>query len=656
MLIKEYLKGEFSRKELIEYLDNLGYNPLIIEDNEDLIFELEIPANRGDLLSIIGVCREILPMKSLSLQLPEINFEEKISEKMDVKVENYQDCPYYSCRIIKNVKVEPSPAWLKEKVEKMGFRSINNLVDISNFVTGFTGQPIHIFDLKKIKGGIVVRRGRENEEIETLDGKIRKLNSEILVISDSEKPIALAGIMGGKNSEVDDGTTSILIESAKFSPVTVRKGSKILGITTEASLRFEKETDIERVKEGLEWTTFLVKEVCGGEIGPLSSSGIYTSEEKKEIPLNINKLFQYLGKEISEDIITNLFKKISFSVRKEKNFFYVKPPVWRNDIKEDVDLIEEIAKYIGYSNIPSEFPIENLKPTPSESEYKKIEKIKDIMKNLGFNEVITSSLISEDIIKLTNLKSIPLLNPISKNFAYLRPSLTLSLLETAEFNLSKQIKNFKIFEIGKVYEERDRKYSEEYHLCLETVNEGDFFTLKGVVEEFLERCGIENIEWKKDSHPLGEDEKILSIFYKDTRIGFLFYPDEKLKEFFDLKKENIFIAEIYIQKILQYLFPKRYFQKLPKFPSSRRDLSFLIPQDISWQEIEKEIKSLKIPLEKIEVFDIYRGKNIPKDKISISFTLIFRDPERTLESEEVDGYVKEIVEVMENKFKAVMRK
>ncbi|HDD64829.1 MAG TPA: hypothetical protein ENF61_01815, partial [Firmicutes bacterium] len=371
LLIKEYLKGEFSRKELIEYLDNLGYNPLIIEDNEDLIFELEIPANRGDLLSIIGVCREILPMKSLSLQLPEINFEEKISEKMDVEVENYEDCPYYSCRIIKNVKVEPSPAWLKEKVEKMGFRSINNLVDISNFVTGFTGQPIHIFDLKKIKGGIVVRRGRENEEIETLDGKIRKLNSEILVISDSEKPIALAGIMGGKNSEVDDGTTSILIESAKFSPVTVRKGSKILGITTEASLRFEKETDIERVKEGLEWTTFLVKEVCGGEIGPLSSSGIYTSEEKKEIPLNINKLFQYLGKEISEDIITNLFKKISFSVRKEKNFFYVKPPVWRNDIKEDVDLIEEIAKYIGYSNIPSEFPIENLKPTPSESEYKK---------------------------------------------------------------------------------------------------------------------------------------------------------------------------------------------------------------------------------------------------------------------------------------------
>jgi len=261
-LIKEYFDGEIGKKQLIEYLDILGLNPLIISETEkDIIFELETPANRGDLLSLIGIAREILPFTQNSLVFPSTEFKEEIEEIIPVEIENLNDCPYYSCRVVRDVKTDISPPDLRDKMEKLGFRSTLNTVDISNFVMAETGQPLHIFDLDKIEGKIIVRRGRKGEKLTTIDGVEREIDENILVISDEKKVVAIAGIMGGKNTEVDGNTRNILIESAIFNPVVVRRGSKKIGLVSEASLRFEKGVSVETVKKGMERTTSLILQI-----------------------------------------------------------------------------------------------------------------------------------------------------------------------------------------------------------------------------------------------------------------------------------------------------------------------------------------------------------------------------------------------------------
>ena len=655
-IIKEYLKGDLSKDKLIEYLEILGLNTSIVSrEDDDLIFEIETPANRGDLLSIIGIAREIIPFDNLSLNIPPMSFEETVNEKIKIEIEDSNDCPYYSCRIIKNVKVESSPSFLKEKIEKLGFRSINNVVDISNLVMAEIGQPLHIFDLHKIKEKIVVRKGRIGEKLITIDGKERSLNPEILVISDKEKPIAIGGIMGGVNSEVCNNTKSILIESAKFNPKRIRRSSKNLGLTTESSLRFEKDIDIETVKEGMRRTTYLIAKICGGEIGKLNEEGD-VKREKVEIPLSLNKVNSYLGVDIGEKFIKDLFSKLNFKIEKKKKVFHILPPCYRNDLKEEVDIIEEIAKYWKYSEIPVSIPKAEVIPTPSDVDFEKLEKAKDIMVNLGFLEVINLSLISEEIVNIIKLPSIPIINPFSRSFNYLRPSLIPGILENIKFNFFHQIEKIKIFEIGKIYYQNEKKYLEENHLSLSMFNTGNFFTLKGIIESFLEKSGINYTNSKFEDHLFGEEGKAIAFYLSDLKIASAFLLNEKLKKFFEIKEGEVYIGEIYIDKICKFLFPEKLFKQLPKFPSIQRDLSFLVPEEIIWNEIESLLISQKIPIEKIEVFDIYKGKNIPDGKISISFSLIFREKDRTLKNEEVDEWVKNIIDIIEKKFNAKLRK
>ncbi|MCM8818269.1 MAG: phenylalanine--tRNA ligase subunit beta, partial [Candidatus Omnitrophica bacterium] len=649
-----YILGELNFDEVIEYLNILGMNPKILQrKKDDFIFEIESPANRPDLLSFIGLLREILPFGKFSIKEINGEIEEEIDNFIPVEIEDIKDCPYYSCRIIKGINNTKSNQEFKEIIEDIGFRSSFLVVDISNFVMCEVGQPLHIFDLDKIKGKIIVRRGRKGEKLITIDGKDRDVE-DILIIADEEKPIAIAGIMGGANTEVSEETKNILIESAYFSQSIIRRGSKKLGLITEASLRFEKGLNVTMAEKGMERATIMIKKFCGGQVGRISFAGT-REETKKQIYLKKEKIEKILGIKVEDEFLKDIFEKLNFGIKKENGEFLLTISEYRKDVKEDIDIIEEIAKYKKYMEIPLEIPYAVIKPSFLSSNYEIFKKIRNILVNLGFWEVITLSFISDLIAKKFLSDTIEIENPLSQSFSFLRNSLIFNVLEVVKYNLSYQNRKIEIFELGKVYKkDGEENFEEKDSLLIVSLNVGTFFDFKGKIEKFFYECGLENLEYIKEYRNFAESGTNYGIYYSEEKVGDLFLPSEELKNFYDIEGE-IYICEILIENLLKYINFEKKFKQLPKFPFSQRDFSFLFPENINWKEIEKEIMNLNLPIEKIEVFDIYRGKNIPDDKISVSFSITFRSLEKTLDSEEIDNFSKLIIKTIEGKFKGKLR-
>jgi len=655
-LISEYIDGHIGKQELLNYLELLGLNPVITDNvNGDMILELETPANRGDLLSLIGVARDILPFIPYSLKKPDSGFKETLTDNLPVEIEDKNDCFYYSCRIVKNIDdTSAHPAWLKESMEKLGYRSGFNVVDISNYVMAETGQPLHIFDLDKIEGGIKIRRAKKGERLVTIDGKKRDLNEEVLVISDFKKVVAIAGIMGGENSEVKSSTKNILIESAVFNPVLVRRGSKRLGLATEASARFERGIDMMTSKEGMSRVTSLINRICKGSVGPLMERG-GLDEKSGEIEIDAAKITQLAGVKIEEGFVNNVMEKLRFKVKKNGITYFVKPPVYRKDIREDVDVIEEIIRYKTYSAVPSETPFASIKPTPSSKEINALEKIKDVAVKLGFTEIVNMGLTLKENTDISAEVPLQIENPLSSNLSYLRTSLIPEIFETARFNINHQVKSLNIFELGKVYFRKDRFFREEYRMSFLSVNSGDFFLFKGRVEELLEKSGIKNTMYKKLPAPFYGEEN-LDIYLDEVKIGHIFIPAEEIKTIYDLRKEVVYAGEIYMERILNNIFPAEIsFEELPKYPSSIRDFSFIFPENVAWEDIRNLILSLDLPIEKIDFFDFYKDVNIPKGSISISFSIVFRYPSKTLDNEEVTVFSHKIISAIGMNLKGYLR-
>ncbi|MCM8805086.1 MAG: phenylalanine--tRNA ligase subunit beta [Candidatus Omnitrophica bacterium] len=654
-ILKSYIEGELKIDEIIEYLNILGLNPKIIRREEDnIIFELETPANRPDLLSFIGILKEIMPLGKFLIKNEDKKIvKETIFDIIPVEIENVEDCFYYSCRIIKGINNPLSPENFREIMEDIGFRSSFYVVDISNFVMCEIGQPLHIFDFDKIKGKIIVRRGKKGEKLITIDGKEKDVE-DVLIIADEEKPIAIAGIIGGANTEVNYETKNILIESAYFNPVVVRKGSKKLGLSTEASLRFEKGLSISMAKIGMERVSFMIKELCGGEVGKLSFKG-KVKEGENNIYLKKENIEKILGIKVEKEFIKKIFEKLDFDIEEKNGGFSLKIPEYRKDIKEEIDLIEEIAKYIKYSEIKEETPFTNIKPSFSSPLYERFKIMKNILVNLGFSEVITLSFISDKIVKRFNLDPIKIENPLSNIFSFLRNSLIFNIMEVIQYNISHQNEEIEIFEFGRIYmKNRKKEYQEKESLLIVSLNSGSYFNFKGKIEKFFEECGLENINYLKEKNIFAMDDTNYGIYHLDEKIGNLFLVSDTLKEFFDIKGE-IYTCEILVENFLKYINFEKKFKQLPKFPSSKRDFSFLLPADIDWKEIETKILGLGLPIEKIEVFDMYKGRNLPEDRISVSFSVIFRSSERTLEKEEIEDFSKKIINLVEKEFEGKLR-
>lgn len=627
---------------------------------KDAVLDIKITPNRGDCLSMLGIAREVAALTSQKIKMPEIAVKEtsdKIKDKTDIEVEDPILCPRYTAKMITGIQLGDSPDWMKRRLLLAGVRPINNIVDITNYVMFETGQPLHAFDYGKIGGRkIIVRRAKGNEKILCLDGVKRDLPSQALIIADDKVPIAVAGIIGGEEAGVSQNTKDILLESANFAPGLIRKTSKSLNLATESSYRFERGVDSEGTIFAVSRACYLMQELTNGKVVS-GVADIKSKIDKRTISLNPSGIKRILGIDISS--YNKILQRLGFETKKSGSNLKVKVPSWRNDIKEEIDLIEEIARINNYDLIPLSLPSGRIPPLREDKKEKVIKRCRSILNRLSLNEVLTYSFISADLIKksLMNLEpdTIKIDNPISEEFEFLRFSLIPSLLQVAEENISRGEKNIRIFELGSAYGYGKGKSPEEnLHLgilltgdwleqsWLDSGQKASFYVLKGITETLLGEFGIE-LTYKKEKNPIFGEACTFSLLKDDIKIGVIGEANPALMENFSLK-EKTYILEIDVERLLSLIKLKKEIKPLPKYPPVVRDVSFIVPDKVSSNQIEKTMLEQGAGLiERIKLFDYYKGKQVPEGHKSISYSLSFRSDKKTLTDDEVNQVQDKII-------------
>jgi phenylalanyl-tRNA synthetase beta chain len=660
--LKDYIYFYLSPQELADKLTNAG---LVVADiksvEDDFCLEAEVASNRPDCLGIIGIAREVAAVTGGILRYPETNYiceSTNVSKFINIVVDDSILCPRYTAHVIRNVNIKQSPEWMQKRLRCLGLRPVNNIVDITNYVMMETGQPLHTFDLDKLSGQkVIVRRAMAGEEIVAINGARRALFHDMLVIADSKRPIAIAGIIGGKDTEISEATKNILLECAQFEPRQVRRTSRALGITSDTSYRFERGTDFEGVDFASKRAVRLIKEIAGGEIAGGVIDINSNKPVKKKITLRTERLNRILGLEMKRDIAVDILNRLQFKIINEvDNYIDVEVPGFRGDVYREIDLIEEIARIYGYNNIPTKTSISVRGSVKSKYEYVE-DSIRQFLVCLGFYEVKTFSIVDKSPLQSINLWSdsggIDIANPLRQEESRLRTCLLPSLINTKIYNMHHGVKKVKIFEIAKVYLVDDRLPREK--TCLAIVADVDFYTLKGIIESLLLNLGIilncELVTAGVIESELFKDGKAAKIKLSSNILGYL----GEAKEFGF--KTSPYMAELDMDLLVEESnFTKKY-QTLSQYPPVFRDLAIVIKEDYIWADIENCIKNTKANyLKEINFFDIYRGKQIPAGMKSIAFNLCFQSQDRTLRSEEVDLAVQTILDSLHETLGAELRK
>lgn len=634
----------------------------------DYLIEIEIPSNRGDCLSYIGIARELsgffnIPI-NFKLKKPQEDLDINIEDYTSCEVLDYELCPRFTLRFIKDVKIGPSPLWLRWKIERVGLRSINNVVDITNYIMLETGQPLHAYDFDLLKGGkLLVRRAYDKERITLINGEEKILNEDILVIADTERAVGIGGIMGGKDTEINDDTKNVLLEAACFSSVNIRRSARRLGIRTDASLRFERGVDIHMTAEILDYAAEMIRLVAGGKV---AKNKIDINRGLPSLPrifLRPNRVNKVLGSNLRENEIINILSNIGFNILSQNPVLEIEVPSYRQDIKEEIDLIEEIARFYGYNNIPS-LPLQkgNIVDPPLVEEG--IErKLRETLSTLGLYETINYSFISvKDLESCGVLEDSPfrdyiqITNPLSEENSILRTSLLPSLLKVAQLNNNRQQKDIFIFEIGKIFYKLGENYSEEKHLGILLSGESylnpwnvpfeirkvDFYDLKGIIETVFEKIWNLRPLLTKSSYGFMHPSKQAYIVVNGEIVGYMGEVNPWITQNMDLR-ERVYFAEINLEK-LNIEKPKAKYVPIPIYPGIRRDIALLIPEDVYVEDIEKDIVTISGNLLKwISIFDLYKGEKIEKGYKSVTFSLFFLAEDHTLEDLEVDEVINKIL-------------
>ncbi len=631
-------------------------------DLDDIIFDLEITSNRGDCLSVIGVAREIAALSGEKLNLPSCVIKNTILSKdsFRIQIEDFGLCPYYGARVIRNVKVSPSPLWLRKKILISGGKPINNVVDATNYVMWEMGQPLHPFNYRLLKGRqIIVRRAKRGENLITLDGVERELSEDMLVIADVKRAVALAGVMGGEETQVDSFTKDILLESAYFSPSSIRQTSKKLGLGTEASFRFEKGIDPFEVKRALDRASLLIQKVAGGEVEDPPQEEGDLPKRKKWTSLCPSRVNRILGSRIPSDKIRKLITQLGFQVKEEGEKWKVSIPSFRQDVYREIDLIEEVSRIYGYDRIGVTLPSLGKEEERESNEEKIKDSIKQLLVGFGFYEVVTSSLVGEDAFKKTNLfyqEQVKIRNPLSSQQQILRAYLFPQLLETASYNVNQEVRELRIFEVGKVFSNKEDSFQEKTFLAgLVLEEEFDFFSLKGIGEALLKFLRVEKVKFSSCSYPYLLSGEAALIKKDDLVLGVMGRVNNRIVQNFKLPGQ-VYIFEWDFSSLFPFWTGKKRFYPLPKFPSVQRDLAIVIKEDISAQKVKEEILREGIYLENVEFFDVYQGQPIPSGYKSLAFSLIFRHPERTLRDEEVNEIQGRLLNRLNKKWGAYLRR
>lgn len=634
----------------------------------DVILNLDVLSNRPDLFSHEGVAREISAITDKKFNPVNFKIKEdsnsKIDDYLSVEIKDQKACSRYEARIIKDIKVEESPLWLKNRLQVLGIRPVNNIVDITNYVMMELGQPLHAFDFDKLssqgKKKIIVRKSFKKEEIITLDGKKRSLSPEVLAVCDARKPISIAGVMGGQDTEVSENTRNIILESANFDWVSIRKSTRVLGLRTEAVIRFEKGLDPNMTDLAIDRASNFIADITGGKIVKGKIDKNFSKETKRIVKLKLNKLKKYSGKEISKERIKNTLNKLSIDVEIKESEINAVIPSFRRDIKEDADLIEEILRISGYDKVPITYPLSENKPSCKNEFFQAEKKVKDILKGLGVTEVYNYSFVGESLIKKFGevpIEYMKLKNPLRMENSLLRRNLLFSMIETAEFN-AKNFVEFSIFELSRVFLKNKSKLpNEDKRVSILVYSKNNsFFKVKGILEAMFSDLGIDNVSFSPTSlknnywHP----QKTADIIINKKKIGVIGQLHPQVQEKFEFSG-GLAISEIDLRQLILNS-TEKVFKKFSKMPKVIQDLAIVVEEKTLEKNIRLEISKVSGDLLKeIELFDIYRGKQIESGKKSLAYHITYQAKDRTLTDDEVKSIQFNIINALKKRFNAKIR-
>lgn len=644
---------------------------------DDAILTLNITPNYAHCLSMIGVAREVAarvdqPLKRLEIRVNETG--PAIEELTSVEIKDLELCPRYSARVIQGVKVGESPEWLKARLEAAGVRPINNVVDATNYVLMEMGQPLHAFDYDQISEyKVVIRRATENETIVTLDEKERKLDSEVLGICDAIKPICIAGVMGGENSEVTEQTTNVLLESAYFNPITVRKTARRFAIPSEASYRFERGVDIEAVIDASNRAIQLIQELAGGEI----ATGIIDVYPEPVQPLVIHlrthRVNHLLGTEFKRDEIADLLSRLQFGVEVAGEDLNVTVPTFRGDVEREIDLLEEIARLYGYNQIEGELPVTEYRVGKLTRSQLLEDQTREYMNAMGLHETWNFSFINPKVYDKINLTanhewrdSIRLKNPLSEEYAVMRRTLIADLLKTISVNVKRQAERVTVFELARVYEPTNGDMPTEPRRLSAAVmgigkqdqwnqNAPEFFHMKGILDAYAEKFGLGELYYERTTLDSFHPGRTATIKAKGREIGIMGEVHPDVLKNFDLG-QRVAVFELDFEQIVEVASEERRVEELPKFPALTRDIALLVDNEVTVQDIQKLIrKTGKEYLAHVELFDLYQGEQVPEGKKSVAFAMSYRAKDRTLKDEEVNAIIDDLLKRLKKELGAEIR-
>jgi phenylalanyl-tRNA synthetase beta chain len=646
---------------ILDFGDEIPLGADLAELYADTIFEISLTPNLAHCTSLIGIARELSALTDLPLHLPQIQIKEDskdpIQNNVSILVEDKLKCPRYACRMIKNVDIKASPDWLKRKLESAGLRSVNNVVDVTNFVLLEMGHPMHAFDFDRLQGRqIIVKCAKENEQFTTLDQKQRILAATDLMICDQTHPIAIAGVMGGLNSEVEFSTKNILLEAAYFQPSSIRKTSKRLGLQTESSKRFERGSDPNAVLKALDRAAALIEDLSGGTI----VGGIVDVKDQefleKSIACRLSKLNGILGTHLGVSEVESIFNRLHFKSSWDGiDAFYVKVPTFRVDISEEIDLVEEVARMYGYDNIPkslTKFSVNQLTHSPM---FLFEREVRSRLLSEGLQEFLTCDLIGPSLLSLidntdeSEPTQIKVLNPTSIEQSLLRTSLLPGLLQVVKYNHDHQNPNISGFELGRVHFKQGDQFKEQSVAGVvltgksrpphweEKARDVDFYDIKGILENVFRELRIYPVRFAENALEMFHSGRQASIYVDSLEIGSFGEIHPAIQRRLDVP-QRIYFAEFNLHDLIQVRQPEQKMVPLSVYPCSQRDWTITLQGAMPVEKVLKSVLSLKsCLLEDVFVLDVYQSDKLGSDKKNVTLRFIYRDKEKTIEQETVEN-------------------
>ncbi len=644
-------------------------------DYQDTQLTFELTPNRPDSMSAIGLARDAAALASVKVKKPEINLTESSEEASDyinVKIDDPDACPRYAARVIKNVKITESPWWVKKKLLVCGIRPINNIVDITNLVLLESGHPLHAFDYDRFGSKeVVVRRAADKEKFTTLDENEHTCTNDVLLITNGKVGVAAGGVMGGLNSEVEDNTTNILLEAAYFNPSVIRKSRKHLGFVTESSTRFEKGADPnENLIFALNRATALMAEICGGEVLKGIVDCYPNKIEPKEINLRLNRCHALIGKELSKERITQILTDLELVVEDKGDSLNVIAPTFRPDLEREIDLIEEVARMEGWGNIPD--AITNIGPlfTPLYEDDKFAEESRRVLTSAGFDEMVCHGLVDSKFANKIDPESklVKLVNTSSSDLNAMRNNLVMSALPVVGHNISHRNMDLKLFELGKAYFPPDKngEWIEDNRIIIVVTGQShnswrenpralDFYDLTGAINSLSDHFHWPELEITPEKIVYLEDKLSYKIMLNGTVIGNIGQVKASLAKAADIK-QPLFLAELSTKLLIENSNRVAKFKPLPQFPAAPRDLAIVVEFGVPAGDLLASVKKAAGNLaEKVEIFDLYTGKQIEKGKKSIAISISYRHSERSLSGEEIDERQEKVISTLKEKYNAEIR-